>query len=244
MKKFALFLTATAFTITTIPLYAHPYEWITLTPENSLQTFSSIKPVFVAAFEKVRAAQLHEEHDESYTEEQIAQIQKNEFDDLAIGITEQVTSRRDITVYAALVKNAKQEPIGFALFEQAPINTILLLMQTFGFIKSDAYLPADLLNQRRIASDEAYVLLLAVDPHHQKTGLGKLLGFSIFEQCPKIKKLYMTTSATATNKRLRKAYEQAGFENIGYFKNENYSEKIFYCYQKPNQKVAIATPIF
>jgi len=144
-------------------------------------------------------------------------------------------SNRIPAAYVAIAKDCHHNVLGFALFVEESMQDNLdsrLLTVIEG--------SCDKITPLHSEHDEAFTSLLAIRPDAQQKGIGRALLFSILNYCPHIKKIYLTTSASDSNKRTQGFYEHVGFTRIlkGMFAvSEDASDferagKIVYMYQK------------
>lgn len=258
MKKIIILFFVVAATITASILFMRhinaqntfTLEW----HEINLQTYDTMKPtfeelqsVYVAAFLPIIKPHVYA------NDPRVANIptEKRAFVDekIVAGITEVLRSeswrmeisklyaelQRNPPAYLVIAKDSHKKALGFALFTKERIKTYLasrLLSISEGSSKNFDSTHAD--------KDEIYVSLLVVGPGTQKKGIGKALLFSVFDHCPHIKNIWLTTLASYFNKNAQAFYNHVGFTRIltGTFtfdKGETdwLKEQMIYSYQKP-----------
>ncbi len=159
----------------------------------------------------------------------IIQSLKSKYKEIITKIETGLQNKTLPIVYLAIAKDNQQKILGFALFKKESIKTNLssrLLNITEGSRDQIDSTPDQ---------DQLYVYVLAVDPKAQKKGVGKKLVFSAFQYCPKIKNLFLKSSAHESNKKTQGFYEHIGFIPVlkGIFNAPGWErEKIVYMYEK------------
>jgi ribosomal protein S18 acetylase RimI-like enzyme len=226
-------------------------EWHEITPSNydvMQPTLESLQTIFIDAFVPVvktdvykndlRVATIPVEQRpliEKKVNACIAETVRIKWNKKMSKLYVDLQNNRIPIAYVAIAKNSKKEAIGFALFIDEPMKDDLdarLMTVTQG--------SCDNINLRLSNNDEIHLSLLAVKPTTQQKGVGRGLAFSIFDHCFRIKKIFLTTSASDSNKKTQGFYEHIGFTPVlkGTFleaagESDFDKEKILFLYTKP-----------
>jgi|GEM_PF-2419587 ribosomal protein S18 acetylase RimI-like enzyme len=144
--------------------------------------------------------------------------------------------------YLAIAKDNQQKIIGFVLIRETHVKDHVkddiaarVLNITEGSLDSVAV--------DYSVRDEVFIDFLSVRPGTQKKGVGKTLLFEVFNRCPHIKKIYLTTSASDFNKNTQGFYEHIGFTRALKVESTSDEEKdvfnrnrILYMYKRAVKK--------
>ncbi|KKR95998.1 MAG: hypothetical protein UU47_C0021G0003 [candidate division TM6 bacterium GW2011_GWE2_41_16] len=229
---------------------AFTIEWheITLhTYAEKLFMLKELEPVFVKAFVPVEAQHIHTYDQRLVTApaDKIRLIEQEVLSELVASqrlwwntkihqLYTDVHDKHVSAAYIAIAKDEEQKNIGLILFEKRGIKDFLAL-RLQNIIEGPS--SEQVIVTSSECNDEICIEVLAVMPGAQKKGLGRALVFSVYDHCPFIKKIYLTTSNL--NTRAQAFYEHLDF--IRFLKGtfvvgagaQNFNrEKIVYVYQK------------
>jgi ribosomal protein S18 acetylase RimI-like enzyme len=211
-------------------------EWYEVKPHMRPPMFEQLQTVAAQAFVAVIKPYIYatDQRLARTPAEKQALVEQKIVEAIAQVQQEELSKKLDTndTHYLAIAKAGQQKIIGFALFREIRDKAELarnLKKLVAGSLESITV----------FSGDEIYLDLLAVMPGTQKKGIGKALVFSVFDHMPRIKKIYLRTSASPYNKNTQAFYEHIGFTRLftGEFAEEKGHsgfdhEKIVYFFQK------------
>lgn len=225
-------------------------DWVEFTAEN-LSTaeafFEKIKPVYISAFAGPDEAQMKEEQPEKYQE----MVKKGET--IKKKLEREMTSNGTIEkiklgfslgldkVPVAIIKTAKGDILGFCIFFPLPEKLILSTMLKIGKIKGIEWVNGkenkeekeSVNSSESTLNNEVYVDLVAVKQDCKGCGYGKKLLFSILSHLPNLKKIYLTTHESKSNKDTQGFYEYCKFVHTATCTNEDNTKcRLYEFYNK------------
>jgi ribosomal protein S18 acetylase RimI-like enzyme len=222
-------------------------EWYEITPQNfqtMLTIFDQLKPVFIESYVPLTKLFMNVSNDGAalISKENKLFIEQKVLDPIVeflndnwrerITILSQEIQHGNLLRYLAIARDSDKTILGFTMFTKISSNRYL--DEHTAHIIEGSHETSSLSYDH----DEVYVSPLAVRPTAQKRGVGKALLFSVFNHCPSIKKIFLTTPASPLNKNAKDFYEHIGFTRIftGIFpehKNPVCRDgEMFYLYKK------------
>lgn len=206
-------------------------EWIEITPQTyaSLRpTLDALRPVYIEAFLPLMKPYVYAYDprlqnlpqnlpvEKLSTVEQhvvagITKVLKTDWDKDMTQLQAPLKSKEAAITYAAIAKDNRQKVLGFALLTETPQGQSIRDYLDSRLVSISEGSTKDISPETR---DQTFVTKLAVTPSSQGMGIGKALIFAIFDHCPRIKKVYLTTSANQLNKKAQTFYEHIGFRCV------------------------------
>ncbi len=213
-------------------------ETIQITKNNLIETektFVKLLPIFTEAFKQQTEIQLREEHPLEYESFKNSGLRINDLLRKRFNtILETIVLQLELVsnTFVSIIKNTNNIPVGYSIFVQAPISTIIRSMIDREYIESTIQLSDGILNNSD--DNNMYIISIAIYPKYQKQGLGKKLISSMLTQVPEAKSIYLLTAESKTNINVQKFYEHLNFENKGLFLTSDKNKKILYCLDTAN----------
>jgi ribosomal protein S18 acetylase RimI-like enzyme len=215
-------------------------EWVEITQQNiskvKMETFfKQLEPVYISAFTELEKASMQEQHPKEYQEmlkngETIEKL-LGEYWQIILGTIKTCLEKKLLeNIPCAVIKNTKNDILGFSIFWPLQQKVLLPIMQNMGFIKQIQWAKE---HKEETNLNEVYVRLLAVRHDYQGEGCqgkgyGKKLLFSILSHDQHIKKMYLGTDASKTNEIAQGFYEHCGFEcTATYINGDNDQIRIY-----------------
>lgn len=196
-------------------------EWHEITPQNYSTVhpiFNALKPVFADAFLEVLRPYVyaneprlasHPMGQSSFVDGKvnfgIRDTMKRRLNKQLSQVVRDVQSKKIAAAYVAVARDTAHNVVGFALFKECVFADYV--SPQLKKVIEGAMVPST-------KRDQICVLYLAVAPEAQKRGIGKALLFAVFDHCPQIKKIYLTTSADEFNKNAQDFLEHIGFKRV------------------------------
>jgi phosphorylcholine metabolism protein LicD/ribosomal protein S18 acetylase RimI-like enzyme len=208
-------------------------ETIQITKNNLIETekiFVKLLPIFTEAFKHQTEIQLREEHAQEYESFKNSGIMINDLLRKRFNkILETLLLQLEMVsnTYISIIKNTNNIPVGYVIFIQAPINTIIQSMIDREYIESIIQISDKTLDNSN--NNDLYITSIAIYPKYQNQGLGKRLISTMLTQVPEAKNIYLLTAESKTNLNVQKFYEHLTFENKGLFLTSDKNKKILYC---------------
>lgn len=222
-------------TIDTIKL-----EWIQLTKRNlssSSELFKSLGEVYVNAFLRINELIWKETQPQKLIEllndgSTMQDFLEENWECKVLQLTHDLPKSNLVKngCFLATIKSGNGNIVGWALLFVAPIMKIISEALASGNqIKSVVQLLIDD-KAKNFWGDEAYLSILVVSPNSQQKGFGRKLAFSVFDKCPRIKKLYLITSDADANDKAQQFYEHLGFIQQEIINHGLNDQQRLYCY--------------
>lgn len=212
-------------------------EWIDITAKDMStkgplfkQLEKKLETIYVSAFKEQETTRMQKDHPEMYeamikrgelVENVIKSWWRSDVDHVSMCLAKGVEK-----VPLAVIKNTKNDILGFALF--FPISQEHALT-TMPFLKPQWVKENKI---KTTSTNEVYVAPLVVRPDCQRCGYGKKLIFSIFSHLPHIKRIYLITFASETWRKTQGFYEHFGFEHTSSYVDGDNCNYRFYEFNR------------